>query len=492
MVSKVPLYHPDVRVTLYKTISRSQVANGVPVSSRYSGSGQTIDLTQFLGEGSGILTTKSVREPAGGFTLALADKPYAAGGGFESLYGLIEPMDFVEIRFRHGADLSTGAGEPPVIMRGFVSDIDRGEAIGQDGRPVRTVTISGQDYGKLWQILQIRYLPGYVIGQETLSSFRLFERFGAGFQTGQPVADFVREFIAKVLNPYIQGLMPAGTSLPTSILTDTVTVQRGTTSLTGIQNQEGSFHSILAAFCDVGIWNELYLEDREDGVHCVFRPVPYKDVSGNLIDSDAEDLEPIDVPDRDVASLRVRRSDSNIANYYWVRGPRFDLNTEIYRKQALVVAGDPTVDLSQYANSAEALYGIRLMDVETQTGGDETVAFGPGQTEQQCAARDTGVANWLNDRRRLLSEFNRDNVLFESGTIQVSGNENIRAGSYVRLHRGSFTAIYYVTKVDHQYTPFSGNFVSTLSVERGTGFIERIKRGGGADSPYLAEMRELP
>jgi hypothetical protein len=86
---------------------------------------------------------------------------------------------------------------------------------------------------------------------------------------------------------------------------------------------------------------------------------------------------------------------------------------------------------------------------------------------------------------------NQDNILYESGSMRVRGNEAVRAGMYVRLHRGTFVATYYVVAVAHDYLPFQGVF-STLTVERGTGFIERVKRGGGSDSPYLAEMMQTP
>ena len=66
------------------------------------------------------------------------------------------------------------------------------------------------------------------------------------------------------------------------------------------------------------------------------------------------------------------------------------------------------------------------------------------------------------------------------------GNPKIRAGTYIRLKRGAFSALYYVVQVDHSYVPFNG-FVSTLTVERGTGFVERIKMESGKQSPWIAE-----
>lgn len=140
MVGLVEIYEPGIRVTLYKTISRTTLDANNPVSQRFQGSAKTIDLTPFLGDGSALRTSKSVRESAGGFSLTLVDKPYkgtyAGTNTFETLYGLIEPMDLIEIRMRHDPP-STGGAKPPIVMRGFVSTVSRSETMGADGRPQR-------------------------------------------------------------------------------------------------------------------------------------------------------------------------------------------------------------------------------------------------------------------------------------------------------------------------------------------------------------------
>jgi hypothetical protein len=43
----------------------------------------------------------------------------------DSLYGLVEPMDVIEIRMRHRPDPAATGMEPPVVMRGFVCDVGR-------------------------------------------------------------------------------------------------------------------------------------------------------------------------------------------------------------------------------------------------------------------------------------------------------------------------------------------------------------------------------
>lgn len=487
MTTDVRVYQPTIQVLLHKTIKREKIDEDTPVSARYQGIDQIIDLTPYLSESGGLRTTKSVRDPAGGFSITLADKAYQGFFSFETLYGIIEPMDFVEIRMSHGGGSSIG-GEPPIVMRGFISEVARSEGMSPDGKPSRVVSLNGQDYGKLWQMLQILYLPGYVIGQDTLSNFKLFERFGVGFETSMKGGEFVKQVIEKIVNPYLKKLMPENTANPSEIKLD-ISVTHGTTSVTGPQNQEGTFYDLMRTYGDVGIWNELYLEDRDDGVYCVYRPNPFKDVDGDKIQDDSPEVDIVDVPDTDVVSLSVSRSDGNVANFYWVRSPRFELVSDVYRKQFAITGDKKTVLLDEYPNSASKLYGTRVMYGDTQQGGDEVKTFNSGQDETGNSKRDTSVSNWINDRRRIMVEQNKDNVVLEHGSMRIRGNEEVRAGTFVRLRRGNFTAEYYVCSVSHDYIPFQG-FFSTLAVERGMGFVERSKREGGAASPYLAELQK--
>jgi len=484
----VKIYDPNLQVTLYKTISRTTLNGSNPTSQRFQGTSRSIDLTPYFGEGSSVRTSKSVREPAGGFVLSFGDQPfigeYSNQQTFETLYGLIEPMDYIEIRWRHNPATAAGA-RPPIIMRGFVSTISRVE-------PQRSVTVAGQDYGKIWQMMQILYLPGFIIGEDLLTNFKLFERYGGAVDV-LPAAQFVAQIFQQVINPFIATLVPANSIAPSTIeASQYLMVAHGVCSFQGSQNQQGTIYSILKTFADVGAWNELYLQDEEDGVHCVFRAIPTMDLNGDLIQSDAPSPQYVDIPDTDVISLNVTRSDANVANYYWVRAPRFDMVDSLYEQQFALQGADPeSVLQTTYPNTLVSLYGLRPMQVDSEMGGDDVTSMGSSLLAPQQNERNGQMCNWVNDRRVIMAKQNQDNILYESGAMRVRGNENIRAGMYVRLHRGAMVAVYYVVKVDHDYMPFQGVF-STITFERGTGFIERVTRGGGSDSPYLAEMIKTP
>ena len=479
----IRVYQPELQVSLHKTITRKTTNGKDATSQRFQGSADrmVIDLLPFIGEAGAVQVSKSLAQPAGGWQVTLADRSLESGGSFETLYGLIEPMDMIEIRMRHGTPAT--AGKLPVVMRGFVTDVSRAEAMGGGGAPQRAVVVSGQDYGKVWQIIQVNYFAGYLVGQSFISDFKLFEQFGIGYDTTLAPAKFLEQVVTKVLNPYIAKMLPENATLPSSIQLD-ATVKGGTVS-PGIQTQEGTIFELLRQYGDVGAWNELFIEDRDDGVFCVYRPNPYLDVTtGEKIQADAPDPVYVDVDHIDVMALRVSRSDANVSNFYWVESPRFNLITDSYRRQATAAANDPTVVLKDYPNSDAKLYGNRVLRVATQQGGSDMKTHNTGGRAADVQSLEKSAAGWIDGRRRILVESNRDNVLMEHGTIRMRGREDIKPGRYLRLHRGDFEAIYYITQVEHEFVPFSG-FFSTVNVERGTGFVRRITRGG---SPYLAEL----
>lgn len=503
--TRVRVYQPRLQVLLYKQIERTTLDGKTPVSKRFTGTKRVIDLTPLLGEGSTISTTKSLSDPAGGFTLRFVDKAVKSTGAsssiqaMESLYGLVEPMDVITIRARHDVPApGTSAGtKPPLIMRGFVSNVGRSETMGPDGTPQRAVVVSGQDFGKLWQQLVIMYLPGYLLGEDIITDFQLFTRFGVGFGNTTTGGDFVTQVTDKILTPYLRDLSPANSPIPTTFSLD-IKVKHGTTSVFGPQNEEGAVYNLMAKYLDVGPWNELFIEDREEGVYVVYRPNPYLDIDGKTLiqmDPSAPDAvmpEIVDVPDQEIMAIELNRGDGNLANYYWVNAPRFDLVDDMTQRLfAISGATRDTVLLDTYQNTALKLYGQRPMFSATQMGGDDVATFASGQDAPGQAKRQTDMANWITARRRVLVLMNRDNVLLESGVIRARGRPEYKAGRYARVRRGSMRALHYIRAVDHQITAF-GNWVTTLQLSRGMGFVERVKREGGRASPYLAELTRTP
>lgn len=514
--TQVRVFDPRISVKLLKNIARESIAGGdglgaeAPASGRFKGINRVIDLTPYLGENGGVRTSKGVRDPAGGFNISLADRMFQDSGQMESLYGLIEPMDMIEIRMAHAptdpdyvADYQLLPEKLPIIMRGFISSVRRSEVMGADGKPARAIVISGQDYGKLWQMLQIRYLANYVLGQELLTTLKFAQNYGVNSSADFTPNQFVFEVIHQVLNKFtsdlrVEDLMAGGgfESPVKDIEVFDLTVPDAKISPFGVNAfSGGTLHQLLSHYGDVGPWNELFLEDREEGVAVVYRPNPFFSAAGEEIQkqgkafdteghgiTQAPGIREVSISDADVVSFDTGRTDANVANYFWVDNPSYSLvQGEIMRLQA----GGQNPDsyyIKDYRNCAPWLYGIRMMQLQTNQG--QRI---DGQGAAAMTAGNGALQSWLDERRKIIVKANRDNVVFESGSMTISGNERLRAGMYLKVKRGDMEQKVYCTRVDQNFMPFRA-YTTTLSFERGTGFIERAKRNNGRESPYLNEL----
>lgn len=496
---------PRFSVWLYKVIDRKFVNGRVSASARYSGRDPYIDLTPMMGDGSSVRTTKSVREPAGGFTITLPDKPHKdwisefAPPGFqalESIYGLCEPMDIVEIRMWNGVgELPIGVPYP-IIMRGFVSQVSRSQGVGEDGRPQRVVTISGQDYGKIWQTFQVLYLPAYVEGKGLLTNFALSEMFGVAAVNAMKSSEFIKTIVDKIINPHLEQMMaqPFPAEVPRKITHDqgSITVKRGMVNLSN-QNLQGSLYEIMKFHGDVGVWNELYTEDQEDGVHVVYRSVPFMDLETNrVIQADAVQPPFCAIQISEIQSISVSRTDAAVANFYWVDNPRFDLITDVSRKQH--AAGEDTVSIKDYPNSAKKYYGVRAMYASTQQGEDSVKNMNGGDSAENVDKNTDKQSSWIDTRRKELIAMNRDNVVFEDGTAKVKGGPMrpdgvtaMRAGDYAVWVMGDLVSLAYVHQIEHEFSPYQG-YTTTIHFSRCTGFADRVGMEGGSQSPWLVEQ----
>lgn len=500
---------PQISVRLYKTISRKTVDGQSAVSARYSGKDEFIDLTPYLGDGSSVVTSKAIRDPAGAFSITFADRPNSSGvalgpvlptAALETVYGLVEPMDVVEIRMWGGVGPKPTA--LPIKMRGFVSQISRSQAMSSDGKPVRTVVVSGQDYGKIWQTYQILYLQAYAAGKPLLTTYNLWEMFGVNAQNTMKASEFVKAAVEKILNPHIKGFMPEHSPMPKEMKLD-ITVSHGVIN-NSYQSQQGSIYDLLKFYGDVGIWNELYTEDREDGVYVVYRPTPALSISkpkgsdSRKIQDDAPDPIYVTVADEDIQRIDTARTDANVANFYWVNNQRYDLIDDIYRKLLAIKDSDTTVNLKDYPNAAVKYYGVRPMYGETQQSDDEVKSLTTGLDKDGQAKRSERFEAWIDNRRRLMVEMNKDNVVLESGSARIKGGlmrpagkdgkaECMKAGDYARFQQGNLEFEGYIVQITDEFVPYQ-SYTTTINFERGTGFVTRAQMEGGVNSPWLAEQ----
>jgi hypothetical protein len=462
-------------------IVRKRIARRAGLSERYRGRNDVIDLTPFLGDGTSVQVRKGVREPAGTFAITLLDQldTKALSNSLDSLVGILEPMDYVEIRIarrphEYGGDL-------PILMRGWITSIRRSEAITSNGKPVRKIIITGHDYGKLLQSVQIFTGPRFEQGQTLLTEFRLFVKYGMSI-TLMSANVFARK-VVDILNEWMRSMLAVTGAQEIPFLGLSATIPEGLVAPYSMQPFEGTLWSFLTDWIDIP-WNEAFVEDRPDGPVLVVRATPYFDLSGRPIQggyggrADIADV----VPDSDIVSLDTVRSDADVANYYWVDPPQIVLNTRELLIVDVIVSGANFLDNE---NSDLNLYGLRKMTERTNQI-DGGVAPPMIQRNDESTLNDVKnkQRNWTVRRIETLKRMNGDNVLYERGSAALKGNERLRAGRYMEIERGDLAWTAYVTGVTHTFIPFD-SYKTSIEFERGTGFYVRTAQ---EQSPYLKEI----
>ncbi|ECH9374557.1 hypothetical protein ZL54_22440 [Salmonella enterica subsp. enterica] len=266
-----------------------------------------------------------------------------------------------------------------------------------------------------------------------------------------------------------------------------------------------SVYGLIEPMLDVGFWNELFIESREDGEYLVWRPLPYFDLmSGTMTQpllpdqygskwslSGSRALPAIvTVPDNKIISIRQTRTDRDVYNFYWCNNQRFDMIDDMTRRLQTMMADGHKTTL-EYPNTNVEIYGVRLLQANTVMGYPDldNMTSGADQTEQD--ERGGLVAEWIKYRRNVIILNNRDNAVLEKGVIEMAGGlpkalapELMRPGDYLQVTQGSTAWLAYVVNLQETFMPYRG-FTATVEFERGTGFAERVSYNG---SPWLAEQ----
>lgn len=487
------LYEPQVSVKLVKAIKRGDIVPGVAASTDRYGKLDSIDLTPFLGENGGVQTTKGVRDPAGGFSITFRDslgrddKKKGAKSAVDTVSALVEPMDLIEIRMCQDPK-SYKAGEwPPVVMRGLVTEVSRVETMNGDA-PSRTVTIAGQDFGKVLQIIMIYYINNSQVGDNILSEWAFFHKYAeAGDAKNMLAKDFVNNFVEKVVNKYLKDLtaLANGEAVGAKVINKwevEASIKGAVTPWAVAAMQNVSSYQMLATLLDVGPFNEMFTEDTADGIKLVVRPNPFLDTSGKPIQGVRP--EEVTLSDKDVISMALSRTDAGVANWYWVVSSRIAFMSNQGLQHLSQSTNPESFDLRKYLNCRSDFYGYRKMEVETVLV-DESYAAVEAQKLPTVDSETNSLTTWIDGRVKVLSDSNKDNVVFEGGTIECKGDERLKAGRQLVLTRANALPVTaYITKVSHSFVPLQG-FKTTLTVERATTFIERAK---AQQSQYLPEI----
>ena len=479
LASHMQTFNPQLQVILKKTV---RARDGYV--DRFQGAQAEIDLSPYLGETSTVTTQKGINQPAGGFTIRVGDRLYPAqrqvAGAVDSLYALVEPMDVIEIRMRR----APGTGNAPLVMRGLVSTVRESEAMGENGAPQRFVTIQGQDWGKWLQIIQIKYLRGQPVANlmANLTGTLLQTAYGISYVV-LPAAEFVTKLINNVVNQFIGELgQPA---LPPLLVNSAGADANDKVFPQGLQaNPQGTIWTYLQRYGNLGPFYEAFIDDDEAGPTLVYRKPHWVDLDGQSLifpASAGAAFDAIPVPALDILSLDAGRADTDMANWFFVQSPRTSVVTPTDQVLQSLQSDTTLLSGADYANSAAGLYGVRLMEVETNHG-----AFLQGVRESESKRSELDLTTYLKAQIAYLKASNRDNVVLESGSLVVKGNPALRPGRHLEIDRRGLKYKVYATAVTQTFEPFH-SYRTSVQFIRGLGFVERSKRdGSGKDNPYRA------
>ncbi len=505
----VKTYSPQFTVIVYKAITRAD--NGQPTRLQ-GGQSQRWSITEHLGDGSEISVSKSVTSPKGSFVITVPDRYYkiapSDGGntpaGMDTLYGLLEPMDEIEIRLaRNRAEYPNGL---PLLMRGFIRTIRRVESMGSDGKPQRTTVIQGNDYGWIFEMTQIpplHYL-NYLLGTAFDTAWQTFLSIGTN-QKPRKIGEFFALILEHIVNKQLDTMKARF-----KVELDDPQQVKGTVVIPTQDTLTGPIWNTFLSYADLP-WNELWVEDPEttegDPPRLRFRPAPYRTwIKGGAFLTDGATIpimgqsatyETVEIWIEDVVRLDVSRSEQDVSNIYWVESSEaIAKQAHIEMQNAAGIASQKYIllDGDEYPNSDPDLYSYRVMEIASKLLSDQQTSGTDGQKEETLKGAGglfTTLSPWIVERRKALVEMNCDNVLLEDGSMTVKGNEKIRAGKYVVLHRGTFGGAYgveyYAQTVTHKFAPYR-QYTTTINFIRGTGFIERVRLTN--DSPYLQEGKQ--
>jgi hypothetical protein len=460
--------------------------------------GTVIDVSPLLGDNGHVTTAKALDAPKGTWQISVPDQPFklTPTAVADSLYGQVAPMDVIEIRLARNA-YAYPDKQPPVVMRGFVRSVTRSESMGEDGTPSRMVTLAGDDYGCIGEIAQLTLLAGGGYGQDLLPILWPAD-FGMGDFTYLSAPAYIWVFVDKLMNDLLKKMQAASPAV--KLLKYDPSVTKGEVYISRMTETEGTAWKMMFDQADTP-WNELYVEDREDGPWVVYRPTPWKDRDGKFITNTGQTINAGKIakvaPDADastpvpefrmVRSATYQRTDAQVKNVYWVTTRASFISEQA--KLGLALAQQwPDVHRLNDPNCAGDRYGPRILTLETtQVPAGATAQATTGRGEASSNAN--SLEEWAALRRQWLIAANTDNVLRDQGSLVVRGNEKLKIGAYYQIQRGQLVCDHYITEVSHTFVP-GHEFFTQVQFIRSTNYDQRDKLAKKGQSPFWAEGRQ--
>jgi hypothetical protein len=428
--------------------------------------GTAYDMTPYIVQ---IKTSMALGQASGRFTILTS---------FQKRWDLlVQAQDYIEIRF------SRYLPKPPVIMRGFVSNVRRTRIVDESGKLHRGITINGYNFGKIWDSYNIQYLvqePGQLLaGSDVNPSVNplmepmLMEDYGIGNGSGDSTisnADLMQAIIDKMLNPQIKVLQTLNPKIPLLKSNIKVLPDYQITNLM-IQQYLGSVYSFLEQFGNKPFC-EWFIDDFEDAPVVIYRNAPFKTVNGEIVMQeslpDMTYYQHVYISDVDIIQEDVGFTDQETYSYFFTY-PAQQVNLQTDPKAA-ILGSQPNLTIEQESDTnnitnphvdLDNLYRFGFKDLQVASN---SISVADDQAF---------IATALKMNRFLVRAFNWTHLML-NGTFRIKGNEHMRIGRY--FTNTSTNEEYYIESVDHEITLTQmdslGNdgvyrFETTVGVTRG-------------------------
>lgn len=419
--------------------------------------GGAADITDWFGDACTIRTSKGIFEPYGTWSITFLDKRLGAS----SVYANLSPMDAIEIKVAHD-----GRSAPRTIMRGFVSQVRREESLGGDGKPVRRVTVSGHDVGKLWTTLSL-YLNPLVREKDSvlkLAGLGPISKYLGEAVKNMPGTELLARF-TQMMNADLQTII-GGTSLDMTLTA--AGEGEGDVAAGILQSMDDvTYYQFLQHVLDAGALYELWMDDPGEGAVSV----RWRDLwSGGQGGSYNEDQ---------IQTASVSRDDSRVSNWFWY-WPRVGsvLDMKDVELQARQVGEGPQSALEHHW-CAEKFFGFRKLVVQSTMLPPGWATHADEKSKEANVDGRPGFVEWVAKQTEKLKDMNKDNSRLENCTMRVSGDESARPGLWYSFTKAGATFNYYAVKVGHEINLWGGYF-TTIHGMRGEKW--------SGDGTYLAEL----
>jgi hypothetical protein len=264
---------------------------------------------------------------------------------------------------------------------------------------------------------QIYYIVGATDSENymNMTSWKFFAKYGGNSPKIESAPAFVQQIVDNVLEPWLVVMKKAASAMKIKFIPKVSIL--GTVSPFDVNSfQDRSIYELISQLCDVGPFNECYVEDVEHGSIIVVRPNQFYCAD----ESPAHDgVAPvwIDIDHEDLVALSVSRSDGAVSNLFWVSTPQQMQSGHITRFEMYDRVNRDIWDIREsYVPALESLYGYRKMEVSSRLlAPDNLNPDAPKKDIVEFEKNKYGF--WMQKRCLSLRRQNMDNGQFETGSM---------------------------------------------------------------------------